>query len=43
MSRQEIMATDYGEFMDMIACLQIYEGNAVQKKIWTYDEVIALR
>jgi hypothetical protein len=43
MSREETINTDYGEMVDMINCLQIYEGNAVQKKVWTHDEVLALR
>lgn len=32
MERQEILDTLYGEMMDMIACLSIYEGRAEPKK-----------
>lgn len=46
MSRQEILITPYGEMMDMISCLAIYEGIAVAKKKkrkWNYDDAINLR
>lgn len=28
MNRQEIIATDYDEMMDMISCLSVYNGTA---------------
>lgn len=31
MSRQEILSTSYGEMMDLIACLSIYQGTTEQK------------
>ena len=46
MNRQEVMCTRFGEMMDMIACLSIYNGSAEpvsKKKNRTYDEMIALR
>lgn len=45
MDRQETMNTRYGEMMDMIACLSIYNGGAEQKmpkKKYTFDEAMAL-
>ena len=45
MERQEILDTLYGEMMDMIACLSIYEGTAVPKKqkVTDFDEAIKMR
>lgn len=46
MTRQEILNTRYGEMLDMIACLAIYNGNAKEKKKkhkYTFDEAIQLR
>lgn len=40
------MLTLYGEMLDMIDCLSIYNGAAEPKKkavVLTYDEAIALR
>ena len=45
MTKQEILVTPYGEMMDMISCLSIYEGNATQKikRSWKYEDAIGLR
>lgn len=45
MERQEILDITYGEMMDMIACLSIYEGYAEPKKqrITDFDEVMRMR
>ena len=47
MDRREILITRYGEMMDMIACLSIYEGSAVPKKnktVYTdFEEAMKLR
>lgn len=46
MDRQEIINTRYGEMLDMIACLSIYNGGAQpkkKKKIMSYDDVINMR
>ena len=45
MERQEILATPYGEFMDLIACDSISKGKEKQKKKkkMTFDEFISLR
>lgn len=46
MSRREIMATSLWEMRDMIALLDVYNGNArlkKRKKSWSFDEAIALR
>lgn len=46
MSKREILVTEFGEMMDMIACLSIFDGNAVPKRsrtITSFDEAIKLR
>ena len=46
MTRDEVLCTRYGEMLDMIDCLSIYNGGAEPKrkaKVYTYDEAIALR
>ncbi|MBQ6734844.1 MAG: hypothetical protein IJR00_08045 [Lachnospiraceae bacterium] len=46
MSRKEVEVTRYGEMIDMISCLSIYNGGAQEKekkKKWTFEEVMALR
>lgn len=45
MERQEILDTLYGEMMDMIACLSIYEGAAVPKseRVTDFDKAIKMR
>lgn len=40
MSTREIMATRYGEMLDMISCFAIYRGAEPKKKKTTYDEAI---
>lgn len=46
MEKREILATPYGEMIDMISCLSVYQGTAREKKKpkkYSYDEAIALR
>lgn len=45
MSKQEIMATRYGEMADMISCYAIFNGAKPKKKArkMSFDEAIALR
>lgn len=43
MQRQEILDTTYGEMMDMIACLSIYEGVAAPKKERVTDFETAMK
>lgn len=45
MGRQEIMVTRYGEMLDMIACLAIYNGATPKKKQkhWTFEEAMKVR
>lgn len=46
MPKEEILITRYGEMIDMINCLAIYEHGAKQKKKrrnFSYEEAIALR
>jgi hypothetical protein len=49
MSKQETMCTRYGEMLDMISCLSIYEGRAepadssISHKEMSFDEAIALK
>ena len=44
MSRQETMLTRYGELIDMISCLAVYNGGAEvdDKKNMTLDDILAL-
>lgn len=44
MSRQETMLTRYGEMLDMISCLSVYNGGAVmdEAKNMTFDEIMKL-
>lgn len=42
--REDTLMMRYGEFMDLLACQQIYSGAAsVKKTNWTFDEFIALK
>lgn len=45
MSRQEILATRYGEMLDMIACMAIQNGAKPRKKRKRirYEDAIELR
>lgn len=46
MDRREILITRYGEMMDMLACMSIYEGSAEpkkQKKKLSFEEITRLR
>lgn len=46
MTRQEILNEKYGVFVDMISCLAVYNGTAVQKKKkkkMGFDEALSLR
>lgn len=43
MKRQEIMLSIYGEFMDLVSCLSIYNGAEQKKEKLAFDEVMALR
>lgn len=46
MDRQETLCTRFGEMLDLINCLSIYNGGAEQKaekKKYTFDEAMALR
>ena len=43
MSRQEILATRYGEMLDMIACLAIQNGEKKKRKRLRYEDAIELR
>lgn len=43
MSRREILRTKYGEMVDLINCLAVYNNKATEKRRrLSYDEVIAL-
>ena len=37
------MNTVYGEFMDLIACMDIYNGRAEQKKKRDFLEIMEMR
>ena len=44
MSTQEIMITTYGEMVDMISCISIYEGGAKPKRPnMRYEDVMKMR
>lgn len=43
MDRQEVMSTRYGEMLDMIACLSIYNGGAEEMDMQSFDELFAMR
>lgn len=46
LSRAETFVMRHGEFMDLLACDQIYNGIAVPKKetrAYSFDEAISLR
>lgn len=46
MNKQDVLLTRYGEMLDMIDCLSIYNGVAEVKRkpvILSYDEAIALK
>lgn len=45
MEKREIMATRYGEMLDMISCFAIYNGAEPkkQKRKLSYEEAMALR
>ncbi len=44
MTRQEILNTRYGEFMDLLSCLAVYNGAAKEKpKKLSFDDALLLR
>jgi len=46
MDRRETLTCRYGQMLDLIACLSIYNGTAEpkrKKKVYTFDEAIKLR
>lgn len=46
MARQEILVTRYGEMIDMLLCLAIYNGRAKEKKEkphYKFEEIIEWR
>ena len=43
MTRQETLATRYGEMMDLISCLAVYNGTAKEKTHRSFDEALELR
>lgn len=45
MSKQEVLATKFSEFQDLLNCLAIYNGVAKQKggKITDFEEALKLR
>lgn len=45
MNRQEVLNCPYGEMMDLISCLSVYNGNAEvveKKKPKTFDDVMSM-
>lgn len=45
MTRQEIINTRYGEMVDLITCLSIYNGNAEEKikAKYSIDDIIKMQ
>lgn len=44
MTRQEVLNTRYGEFVDLLSCLAVYNGAAKEKpKKLSFDEALLLR
>lgn len=43
MTRQEVFDVPYGEMVDLINCLAIYNGGAEEKRKLTFDEILNLR
>lgn len=43
MTRQEIWDTRYGEMIDLINCLAIYNGGADEKRHLSFDEMLNLK
>lgn len=45
MTREETMNTRFGEMLDLVSCLAIYNGGAEEKtkKTWTFSEAMALK
>lgn len=43
MSPSEIDLMKYGEMIDLLNCLSIYQGAAKPKKKMTYDQIMMLR
>jgi len=42
MTRAEIMNATYGSLMDMVACYDIDHGLARPKRVYSFDEAMAL-
>lgn len=43
MSAPEVMGTRYGEMLDMIACMAIYNGAKPKAEKLSFDEAMELR
>lgn len=43
MSAAEVIGTRYGEMLDMIACMAIYNGAKPKAKKLSFDEAMKLR
>ena len=41
MTREQVLTYPYGEFIDLISCLSIYNGGAEEKNKLSFDEVLA--
>lgn len=42
MTRDQVLNYPYGEFIDLISCLSIFNGNAEEKDHLTFREMISL-
>lgn len=41
MTREQVLTYPYGEFIDLISCLSVYNGGAEEKDKLSFDEVLA--
>jgi len=41
MTREQVLTYPYGEFIDLISCLSVYNGGAEEKNKLSFDEVLA--
>jgi hypothetical protein len=43
MTRQEIIYCRFAEFMDLLSCYAIYNGDAKERKKMSFDDALNLR
>ena len=43
MNRQETLETRFGEMLDLISCLAVYNGGAEEKRLLSFEEAMNLK